>query len=109
MPGWYIIIAFVIAQIIASFLGAYGLGGFDNFHGSGWGYVLVAWIWAIITFLFLDPLKLIVKAVLKNDIFPWARKSSLSSNLNPYNMKGRKRQQVKRDKLEQTISVEVRS
>jgi H+-transporting ATPase len=53
MPGLWVLFAFIFAQIVASFLGAYGLGGYPNdgvtnFDGAGWGYVLVAWIWSIV-------------------------------------------------------------
>jgi H+-transporting ATPase len=52
-PGLRVIIAFCIAQAAATVLGAYGLGGFPSdgatdFNGSGWWWVLVAWIWCFI-------------------------------------------------------------
>jgi hypothetical protein len=65
-PGNLVLIAFVVAQIIASVLGAYGLDGYTGFEGSGWGYVLVAWIWSIVWFVLLDPLKIIVRRIFKN-------------------------------------------
>jgi hypothetical protein len=45
--------AFVVAQAVASVIGAYGLGGFPHngefdFGGAGWGWVLLGWIWVII-------------------------------------------------------------
>lgn len=71
-PGALVLIAFVVAQIIASVLGAYGLNGYTGFQGSGWGYVLVAWIWSIIWFVLLDPLKIIIRRFFKNRKNPHA-------------------------------------
>ena len=78
-PGWWIISAFVFAQIVASVLGAYGLNGYEGFHGSGWGYVLVAWIWAIMTYLLLDPLKFLVRFILNKFILKKKRGGDLES------------------------------
>jgi len=52
-PGIPVIIAFCVAQTAATILCAYGLNGFPNnglinFNGSGWWYVLVAWIYFLI-------------------------------------------------------------
>jgi len=56
-PGLLVSLAFVFAQVVASIIGAYGLNNFDGFGGAGWGYVLVAWVWACMWFLPLDLLK----------------------------------------------------
>jgi len=84
-PGLLMSIAFVVAQAVASVLGAYGLGGYphddvmpvahsSNFFGSGWGYVLVAWIWCIIWFLPMDFIKLFSKAILHGKLNPFYSK-----------------------------------
>ena len=65
-PSWLLILAFVICQGIASVLGAYGLNNYASdpvskggiaFGGAGWGWVLATWIWCIIWFLLVDPIK----------------------------------------------------
>ncbi len=66
-PGLFVASAFVVAQIAATILGAYGLNGFPDdgetdFKGSGWGYVLIAWIWCIIWYEL--PLKFLSNPVL---------------------------------------------
>jgi len=53
-PGLFVCIAFVVAQVIASVIGAYGLNEYNGFGGAGWGYVLVGWVWSIIWFLPMD-------------------------------------------------------
>jgi len=72
-PGIRVLCAFCIAQIAATFLGAYGLAGFPNdgftdFNGSGWWYVLVAWIWFLIWFPLMDPLKFLIRALMRGEI-----------------------------------------
>lgn len=65
-PSWILIIAFIVCQGIASVLGAYGLNNYSPdpiskggiaFGGGGWGWVLATWIWCIIWFIPLDPIK----------------------------------------------------
>jgi len=56
-PGVSISVAFLIAQIVASVIAAYGLDNYNGFGGAGWGYVAVAWTWACIWYLPLDLIK----------------------------------------------------
>lgn len=65
-PSWSLIIAFVLCQGIASVLGAYGINNYAPdpiskggiaFGGGGWGWVLATWIWCIIWFILVDPIK----------------------------------------------------
>lgn len=65
-PSWLLIIAFIFCQGIASVLGAYGLNDYSPdpiekggiaFGGGGWGWVLATWIWCIIWFIPVDPIK----------------------------------------------------
>jgi H+-transporting ATPase len=70
-PGNFVISAFAFAQIVASFLSAYGIGALSptddssKFEGCGWGYVLVAWIWSAIWYFGLDPLKFLVRKAVR--------------------------------------------
>jgi H+-transporting ATPase len=59
-PGVPVICAFIISQVISSVIGAYGMNGFNDFEGCGWGYVLVAWIWSAIWYFPLDFLKTLI-------------------------------------------------
>lgn len=48
--------AFIVSQTVGAVLAAVGLDGFPNdgfvdWEGSGWGYILVAWAWAILWFV----------------------------------------------------------
>eukprot|EP01113_Clastostelium_recurvatum_P049840 TRINITY_DN92_c0_g1_i5.p1 TRINITY_DN92_c0_g1~~TRINITY_DN92_c0_g1_i5.p1 ORF type:complete len:1096 (+),score=356.01 TRINITY_DN92_c0_g1_i5:213-3500(+) len=68
-PAYILLGAFVLAQVIATFIGVYGLGnwpknGRQDFGGCGWGFALVAWVWSIITFLPMDFIKLFITSVL---------------------------------------------
>ena len=87
-PGNFVIGAFVVAQIIASVLGAYGLNGYTGFYGSGWGYVLVAWIWSIVWFVFLDVIKIVVRKIFRAEISPFYHKEAATQSVHPYPQKG---------------------
>jgi H+-transporting ATPase len=80
-PGVSVVLAFVVAQAVASVLGAYGLGGFPHngitdFGGAGWGWVLLGWIWVIIWYIPMDFLKFLVR-IIRRGFFPWAKKHHL--------------------------------
>jgi len=86
-PGLAVIIAFIIAQVIASVLGAYGLGPsqYDGFGGAGWGYVLVGWVWSIIWYLPMDCAKVLIYQSQKTKLYKHLahfHKTPSSRNLN---------------------------
>jgi len=69
-PGLAVVIAFIIAQVIASVLGAYGLPSqYNGFGGAGWGYVLVGWVWSIIWFIPMDCCKVAIYTLQKTKLY----------------------------------------
>eukprot|EP00898_Chlorokybus_atmophyticus_P009085 jgi/Chlat1/9178/Chrsp97S00713 len=65
-PSYPLMGAFVIAQIVSTFIAVYGFGGYPNdgftdFRGCGWGWALFVWIWSFLWFLPLDFFKLAVQ------------------------------------------------
>jgi len=64
-PSVLLMIAFVIAQTIATIIGIFGFGGYPfddrtDFEGCGWAFAILGWIWAIITFFAMDFIKFAV-------------------------------------------------
>jgi H+-transporting ATPase len=85
-PGIPVIIAFCVAQTAATILCAYGLNGFPNnglinFNGSGWWYVLVAWIYFLIWFPLMDPIKFVVRAIMRGEVKVFRHRFSLQMQL----------------------------
>jgi H+-transporting ATPase len=63
-PGGLLLGAFCIAQVIATAIGAFGLGGYphngaQDFEGCGWSYALLAWGWTFLCFVPLDAIKVL--------------------------------------------------
>lgn len=56
-PSLALCFAFVLAQDIASLIGLIGFFGYDGVSGCHWWYIIIAWVCAIITFLFMDFVK----------------------------------------------------
>ncbi|KAL3695064.1 hypothetical protein R1sor_008715 [Riccia sorocarpa] len=54
-------IAFLIAQLVATVLAVYANWGFARIRGIGWGWAGVIWLYSIISYLPLDPIKLLVR------------------------------------------------
>jgi len=64
-PGAMMSIAFVLSQLVATFIGVYGFNGYPNngradFDGCGWAYALAIWIWCIIWYIPMDFIKFFV-------------------------------------------------
>lgn len=63
-PSILLALAFVIAQLVATFIGVYANWGFTEVRGAGWNWAGVAWVWDIIWFLPLDLVKLSVRLMM---------------------------------------------
>lgn len=63
-PGLLLVTAFFIAQLIATLLAVYAHWGFAKIKGIGWGWAGVIWLYSIIFYLPLDPIKFIIRYAL---------------------------------------------
>lgn len=68
-PGLLLITAFIIAQLIATFLAVYARWGFANIKGIGWKWAGIIWLYSLVTYIPLDILKFAVRYVLMGN--PW--------------------------------------
>ncbi|KAJ1673862.1 hypothetical protein EV182_004415, partial [Spiromyces aspiralis] len=57
-PSVYLMIAFVVAQLVATFISVYANWGFTRIRGCGWHWAGVAWVWDIVWFIPLDFVKI---------------------------------------------------
>ncbi|EGG23155.1 P-type ATPase [Cavenderia fasciculata] len=74
-PGLLMSMAFVLSQIIATFIGVYGLRGYPHngetdLQGCGWGYALVAWIWCLLWYIPMDFIKFGITYILRGHLPP---------------------------------------
>ncbi|KAI5055730.1 hypothetical protein GOP47_0029251 [Adiantum capillus-veneris] len=63
-PGLLLVTAFVIAQMIATFIAVYANWGFAMIKGIGWGWAGVIWLFNLIFYFPLDVIKFFVRYVL---------------------------------------------
>ncbi|KAI5076583.1 hypothetical protein GOP47_0008648 [Adiantum capillus-veneris] len=63
-PGLYLVIAFVIAQVVATVITVYANFGFAEIRGIGWGWAGVIWLYDIVFYLPLDVIKFAVRYAL---------------------------------------------
>nr|BAF03589.1 P-type H+-ATPase [Zostera marina] len=63
-PGFLLLIAFCIAQLVATLIATYANWGFAKIKGIGWGWAGVIWLYSIVTFLPLDVLKFAIRYIL---------------------------------------------
>jgi len=61
-PSIILIIAFALAQLIATFIAVYANWGFTDIQGCGWSWAGVVWIWNIVWFFPLDWVKFALRA-----------------------------------------------
>ncbi|CAM6084619.1 unnamed protein product [Calypogeia fissa] len=63
-PGALLMIAFVIAQLMATFVAVYANWGFANMKGIGWGWAGIIWAYSFITYIPLDFIKFAIRYIL---------------------------------------------
>ncbi|AES73783.1 putative proton-exporting ATPase [Medicago truncatula] len=63
-PGLLLLGAFMIAQLLATFIAVYANWSFARIKGMGWGWAGVIWMYSIVTYIPLDILKFVIRYVL---------------------------------------------
>ncbi|KAL4559239.1 hypothetical protein LXL04_031374 [Taraxacum kok-saghyz] len=63
-PGWLLIVAFFIAQLIATLIAVYANWSFAAVEGIGWGWAGVIWLYNIIFYFPLDLIKFFIRYAL---------------------------------------------
>ncbi|KAM7483592.1 hypothetical protein LguiB_008175 [Lonicera macranthoides] len=63
-PGLLLVIAFILAQLVATLIAVYANWGFARIKGVGWGWAGVIWIYSIIFYIPLDIFKFIIRYAL---------------------------------------------
>ncbi|CAI0549423.1 unnamed protein product [Linum tenue] len=63
-PGVLLVVAFIIAQLIATLIAVYASWSFAAIEGIGWGWAGVIWLYNIIFYLPLDPIKFFIRYAL---------------------------------------------
>ncbi|CAK9317399.1 unnamed protein product [Citrullus colocynthis] len=63
-PGILLVVAFILAQLIATIIAVYGKWDFARMHGAGWGWAGVIWLYSLITYIPLDILKFTIRYAL---------------------------------------------
>ncbi|KAL9242278.1 hypothetical protein vseg_016295 [Gypsophila vaccaria] len=63
-PGLLLVVAFLIAQLIATVIAVYATWPFAFIKGCGWGWAGVVWLFNIVFYLPLDILKFMIRYIL---------------------------------------------
>ncbi|KAG9137970.1 hypothetical protein Leryth_022457 [Lithospermum erythrorhizon] len=63
-PGALLVVAFLIAQLVATLIAVYASWSFAAIEGIGWGWAGVIWLYNIVTYLPLDPIKFFIRYAL---------------------------------------------
>ncbi|KAJ1375916.1 P-type ATPase [Sesbania bispinosa] len=63
-PGILLIVAFLIAQLIATIIAVYANWGFAKIKGIGWGWAGVIWLYSLVFYVPMDILKFIIRYAL---------------------------------------------
>ncbi|KAF5469976.1 hypothetical protein F2P56_010530 [Juglans regia] len=60
-PGFLLVTAFVLAQLVATVISATANWTFAGIKSIGWGWTGIIWLYSIVTYFLLDPLKFAVR------------------------------------------------
>ncbi|CAF1248962.1 unnamed protein product [Adineta steineri] len=76
-PSLILVGAFILAQLIATFIAVYANWNFTNIAGCGWSWAGIVWVWNIIWFFSLDFLKFGLRAYFE----PLSEKRAITETL----------------------------
>ncbi|CAO3615682.1 unnamed protein product [Cunninghamella blakesleeana] len=60
-PSLMLMIAFVVAQLLATFISVYAHWEFTDMTGCGWKWAGIVWVWNLIWFLPMDLIKFVMR------------------------------------------------
>ncbi|BBN06924.1 H+-transporting ATPase [Marchantia polymorpha subsp. ruderalis] len=60
-PGFLLLSAFLVAQMIATLLAVYMSWDYAFMEGLEWRWAAVVWLWSLITYIPLDPIKFAIR------------------------------------------------
>ncbi|CAN1231732.1 Plasma membrane ATPase 4 [Linum grandiflorum] len=63
-PGMLLMIAFAVAQLVATLIAVYANWGFARIKGIGWGWAGVVWLYSIVFYFPLDIMKFSIRYIL---------------------------------------------
>ncbi|XP_019177940.1 PREDICTED: plasma membrane ATPase 4 isoform X1 [Ipomoea nil] len=63
-PGLLLVVAFAIAQLVATLIAVYANWGFARIQGCGWGWAGVVWLYSIVFYVPLDLMKFAIRYIL---------------------------------------------
>ncbi|CAE6075424.1 unnamed protein product [Arabidopsis arenosa] len=63
-PGMWLVIAFILAQLVATLIAVYANWSFAAIEGIGWGWAGVIWLYNIIFYIPLDFIKFLIRYTL---------------------------------------------
>jgi len=66
-PGLLLMCAFVVAQLVATFICVYANWGFTQIEGTGWGWAGVVWVWNVVWYAPMDFVKIGVRSIITGD------------------------------------------
>jgi H+-transporting ATPase len=62
-PGFFLLFAFIAAQLIATIIAVYANWGFATIRGIGWRWAGVIWLYSLVTYFPLDIIKFAVRYI----------------------------------------------
>ncbi|KAK4481831.1 hypothetical protein RD792_012742 [Penstemon davidsonii] len=65
-PGFLLVTAFFIAQLVATLIAVYANWDFARIKGCGWGWAGVIWLYSIVFYVPLDVMKFSIRYILSN-------------------------------------------
>ncbi|KAM0842177.1 hypothetical protein ACQ4PT_058526 [Festuca glaucescens] len=63
-PGFLLVFAFLVAQLIATLIAVYADWGFTSIKGIGWGWAGIVWLYNLVFYFPLDILKFLTRYAL---------------------------------------------
>ncbi|KAA8540191.1 hypothetical protein F0562_024246 [Nyssa sinensis] len=66
-PGALLMCAFVVAQLVATLIAVYADISFASISGIGWGWAGLIWLYSVIFYIPLDPIKFTIRYALSGE------------------------------------------